>query len=272
MKLKNSVNAFKALYNKLDVDKYKKLTKKYVGKYYKQATSIAVVATLAIVCTATAITRQVNANEAAGVMITVSDVAAGHEPFSGNTFDVASISYNEMLDVTNETKQLTQLEKSEKQIEKILESRPQSRKEQAVIDQLTATTSSAPEVSSKPEESSQAPTTVPTVVTFADENGNYEYVGEFTLTAYCPCTICCGQWSNMTNPTTASGTTATAGRTIAADTSKFPFGTRLMINGQIYTVEDTGGAVVGNRIDIFFNSHQEALNFGLRTASVYIVK
>ncbi|MDE6026155.1 MAG: 3D domain-containing protein [Lachnospiraceae bacterium] len=271
MNLKNSVNAFKALYNKLDIDKCKKLTKKYVGKYYKQATSIAVVATLGIVCTATAITQKVNADSAAGVMISVSDVAAGHEPFSGNTFNIASISYNEMRTFNYETGQLAQLEKSEKQIEQILSSRQQSRKEQAAIDQLTATSSSEPEVSSKPEEST-TPVTAPTVVTFADENGTYEYVGEFTLTAYCPCTICCGQWSNMANPTTASGTTATAGRTIAADTSKFPFGTKLSINGQIYTVEDTGGAVVGNRIDIFFNSHQEALNFGLRTASVYIVK
>lgn len=76
----------------------------------------------------------------------------------------------------------------------------------------------------------------------------------------------------MENPTTASGTRATAGRTIAADTSVLPFGTKVMINGQIYTVEDTGGAIVGNRIDIFFNSHQDALEFGRRVATVYKVQ
>ena len=72
----------------------------------------------------------------------------------------------------------------------------------------------------------------------------------------------------MENPTTASGTTATAGRTIAAP-SNFAFGTQLVINGQVYTVEDRGSAITGNRIDVFFSSHAEALAFGRRSASVY---
>ena len=136
------------------------------------------------------------------------------------------------------------------------------------IDELTAQST---------EEATQTVTTTstynaPVVTTYADESGTYVSIGDFVLTAYCPCPICCGAYSNMSNPTTASGTTATAGRTIAADTSVLPFGTQVVINGQVYTVEDRGGAIQGNRIDIFFNSHQEALEFGRRVATVYVAQ
>ena len=76
----------------------------------------------------------------------------------------------------------------------------------------------------------------------------------YKITAYCPCSKCCGKSTGVT----ASGTRATAGRTVAAS-SKFAFGTKLNINGHIYTVEDRGGAISGNKIDIFVNSHSEAL-------------
>jgi len=91
------------------------------------------------------------------------------------------------------------------------------------------------------------------------------YIGQFVLTAYCPCAICCGK----TNGITASGKLATSNHTIATD-KRFSFGTQLIINGQVYTVEDRGGAIQGNRIDVFFNTHQEALNFGRKTADVYL--
>lgn len=93
----------------------------------------------------------------------------------------------------------------------------------------------------------------------------YEYIGTFETTGYCPCARCCGK----TNGITASGTLATANHTIAADTSVLPFGTQVVINGQVYTVEDRGGAIRGGRIDIFFASHQEALNYGRRRVDVY---
>lgn len=87
-----------------------------------------------------------------------------------------------------------------------------------------------------------------------------ESLGLFTLTAYCPCSLCCGKSDGIT----ASGTIATEGRTIAADTSILPFGTEVYINGQAYVVEDRGGAVKGNKLDIFFNDHEEALQFGVK--------
>ena len=86
--------------------------------------------------------------------------------------------------------------------------------------------------------------------------------GEFKVTAYCACSKCCGKWADGY---TASGTKATAGRTIAADTSILPFGTEVKIEGLgNYIVEDVGGAVKGNKLDIFFNSHEEALEFGVK--------
>ncbi len=88
----------------------------------------------------------------------------------------------------------------------------------------------------------------------------------YKITAYCPCSKCCGKTSGRT----ASGTTATAGRTVAAS-SKFAFGTKLNIGGHVYTVEDRGGAINGNKIDIFVNSHAEALAWGVRYLSVNVV-
>ena len=88
----------------------------------------------------------------------------------------------------------------------------------------------------------------------------------YKITAYCPCSKCCGKASGRT----ASGTKATAGRTVAAS-SKFAFGTKLNIGGHIYTVEDRGGAVTGNKIDIFVNSHAEALQWGVRYLPVSVV-
>lgn len=268
MRIRNCSKAFKALYRKVKSDRHVNAVKKYARKYYKQIGSVAVVTSLVAICAGTMITNASNKNVPVGVMMTVSDVAAGQKAFSGETFVVTAVTYNEMQNTIYDADQLAKLEKSEKQIEEILASRQQSKKEQVAVEQLTAQAAepvAAYMVASTETQQTSAP------VTYADENGTYELVGDFTLTAYCPCTICCGQWSNPSNPTTASGTTATAGRTIAADTSRFPFGTQLVINGQIYTVEDVGGAIQGNKIDIYFNTHQEAINFGRQSAQVYRV-
>lgn len=77
---------------------------------------------------------------------------------------------------------------------------------------------------------------------------------------------CCGK----TNGITASGTRATANRTVAAPRT-FAFGTQMVINGQTYTVEDRGGAITGNRIDIYMDSHSEALAWGVRYLNVEVL-
>ena len=90
----------------------------------------------------------------------------------------------------------------------------------------------------------------------------------YKVTAYCACSKCCGKYSSGY---TASGTKATAGRTVAASSS-FAFGTKLLINGKQYVVEDRGSAIKGNRIDMYFNSHSEALAWGVRYLPVEVVK
>lgn len=85
--------------------------------------------------------------------------------------------------------------------------------------------------------------------------------------AYCACVKCCGK----TNGITASGTKATAGRTIAAP-KNYAFGTKIEIAGMgTYVVEDRGGAITGNKIDIYFDSHAEALKFGRRNLQIKVL-
>lgn len=82
---------------------------------------------------------------------------------------------------------------------------------------------------------------------------------EFHVTAYCGCSYCSEGYG-----VTASGTTVTAGRTIAVDPDLIPLGSTVVINGHEYIAEDTGGAINGYDIDIYFESHQEALEFGVQ--------
>ena len=89
----------------------------------------------------------------------------------------------------------------------------------------------------------------------------------YKVTAYCSCAKCCGKTTGIT----ASGTRATAGRTIAAP-ARFAFGTKLSLNGKVYTVEDRGGAISGNKIDLYVSSHAEALAWGVRYLPVSVVK
>ena len=94
-------------------------------------------------------------------------------------------------------------------------------------------------------------------------------LGNFKLTAYCACSKCCGKWAGTP---TASGVMPKANRTIAVDTSVIPFGTKVIINGRTYVAEDTGSAIKGNRIDVYFDNHEAALQFGVKYADVFKIK
>lgn len=91
------------------------------------------------------------------------------------------------------------------------------------------------------------------------------YLGRYKITHYCACSSCCGEYTGLT----ASGTVATAGRTASAS-SEFEFGTKVEIDGNVYVVEDRGG-FSENTIDIFCDSHQEALEKGSYYTDVYII-
>lgn len=91
-----------------------------------------------------------------------------------------------------------------------------------------------------------------------------KYLGEYKITYYCSCMKCCGK----TNGITASGEKVQAGVTVAAP-KEFPFGTKLLINGHAYTVQDRGGAIKNKRIDIYCETHEEAIKNGVDYYDVY---
>lgn len=94
-------------------------------------------------------------------------------------------------------------------------------------------------------------------------------LGNYRITHYCQCSICCGPWANGV---TSTGATATTNRTIAVDPTQIPYGSKVVINGQVYVAEDCGGAIKGNRIDIYVGSHAEAEQRGLFYTEVYLLE
>ena len=97
---------------------------------------------------------------------------------------------------------------------------------------------------------------------------------KMVVTAYCPCKKCCGQ---NAQGITASGKPVShnKGRFVAADTSVLAFGKKLVIpgyhDGTPVEVLDTGSAIKGKRLDVYFSSHQKALEWGRRTVDVTVI-
>ena len=97
-----------------------------------------------------------------------------------------------------------------------------------------------------------------------------ESLGQVVTSGYCNCRICCGVWSG--GPT-ASGAYPTANHTIAVDASNpfVPIGTKVVMNGVEYTVEDTGAfARYGVQFDVYYDNHAAASAHGHQTWEAYI--
>ena len=97
-------------------------------------------------------------------------------------------------------------------------------------------------------------------------------LGKVWVTAYCPCSQCCGPYANGI---TASGKTARAKHTIAVDAYNpiVPMGTKVVIEGTVYTVEDTGNLNhYGNDFDIFYAKHNQTSQWGRRHVEAYIAE
>lgn len=71
---------------------------------------------------------------------------------------------------------------------------------------------------------------------------------------------------------TSTGSTAVTNRTIAVDPTVIPYGSKVVINGQVYIAEDCGGAIKNNRIDIYVGSHAEAEEKGVYETEVYLLE
>lgn len=93
-------------------------------------------------------------------------------------------------------------------------------------------------------------------------------LGTFKLTGYCPCYRCSEGWGR----TTSTGAVARSSHTIAVDPRVIPYGTKVMINGVVYTAEDRGGGVKGHHIDIFFDTHAQTRQIGTSYAEVFLVE
>ena len=103
----------------------------------------------------------------------------------------------------------------------------------------------------------------------ASADSSLRSLGNFIITHYCPCSICCGPWRDGI---TSTGATAVTNRTIAVDPTVIPYGSKVVINGQVYVAEDCGGAIKNNHIDIYVGSHAEAETKGVYETEVYLLE
>ena len=97
---------------------------------------------------------------------------------------------------------------------------------------------------------------------------NGKAMGNFKLTFYCACRSCSGGYGAGT----ATGTRCTEGRTIAVDPRVIPLGSKVYIEGfGDFIAEDTGGAIKGNKIDIYLSDHSRCYALGVTRANVYVM-
>ena len=120
----------------------------------------------------------------------------------------------------------------------------------------------------------------PEVLPFVQDTVDKIYLGEFVLTAYCPCEKCCGQYG-VNRPIDENGDLIVYGAygqrledgvSIATDPNVIGFNQEVYINGVVYKAHDTGGNIKGNQIDIYMADHDEAVEFGVQYADVYLIK
>lgn len=113
----------------------------------------------------------------------------------------------------------------------------------------------------------------PVVIEIPEPEPTMTFLGVFNCTAYSADYACCGKLpGDPAYGITASGTKATEGITIASDWDKLPVGTQVYIAGVgIRTVEDTGGAIKGDKIDLYFDEYKTAVNFGRQKLDVWIL-
>ena len=198
--------------------------------------------------------------------------------------EVYEAAYNELVQIESSIQNsesekaalLAQIESQEDEINRLLaqkyaeEAAAQAAAAQAEAVQATTTAITAQAQTVNTEGTSSGSSTQNSVTAQNDSSteskGNLTYLGNFKLTAYCSCAKCCGKWAANAG-VTASGAQCVEGVTIAM--AGVPFGTKLSINGHVYTVQDRGTAY--GHVDIYFSSHSAALAFGLQYADVYQV-
>ncbi len=125
------------------------------------------------------------------------------------------------------------------------------------------------EIKAEPEQS-EPNSTMNNLIDSSEQSGEWQTV-QMRVTAYCPCEKCCGKYSNGQ---TACGHKIRPGDAFVAADKEYSFGTEMVIagykNGEPVKVLDRGGAIRGNRLDVFFHSPEEALKWGVRYLDVKV--
>lgn len=170
---------------------------------------------------------------------------ASVEPSSDVTVGVAPESVTEETTVTEETLPAVVEETTSAEI-KIIEVVSETTSEETTEEETT--------------EAETEPETVP--------EENWESLGVFKVTAYCPCRKCNGNNRKVAR----DGTPLVPYWTIATDWKVIPKGTKVRIGDHIWEVHDTGNGIRGNRIDICYPTHQSALDWGIRKCEVFVFK
>ena len=100
-----------------------------------------------------------------------------------------------------------------------------------------------------------------------------EYI-ELIATAYCPCERCCGKWAQNRGSKVvgASGHELISGVSVAVDPAVFPYGTVFEVDDKRYIAHDCGGAIKGNKIDFYFDNHQQAVEFGKQIVKARVIE
>ncbi len=145
-------------------------------------------------------------------------------------------------------------------------------RDSSVLNESEAKTEPEPQI---PEEAQARPENATTLQS-DDSESNTEQPDEWEsiemrVTAYCPCPSCCGEYSDGI---TANGYEIQPDDTFVAADRRYPFGTEMLIpgysNSQPVKVLDRGGAIKGNRLDVFFATHEEALQWGVQYLDVNV--
>lgn len=124
--------------------------------------------------------------------------------------------------------------------------------------------------------------TTETVETEAEQNqADNSFQLDVKCTAYCSCSKCCGRYAKNRpldengKPIilTASGEKAKEGVTVGVDPKVIPLGSKIIIDGHEYTAQDTGNSkfVKNNVIDVYFDNHEEASEFGVQYFTATII-
>lgn len=272
-----------------EYDDYPREQKSF-GERAKTAVFGIVIAALVVAVGATFISRQFGSTDAYGRIVAAGelyDAPTYQEEFSPVSYEVihpelATSAVEEVITEAPESPEQTAAEADEERnqkamdsllkidrdyVQSLVEERKKYKTHQIVnVETPISTDPSIPINLAEGNVDYYAGTIAPAIFVNPAEVGA-EYLGNWKITAYCACVICCEKSDGIT----ASGAMVQANHTIAAP-KEFKFGTKMIVGGQLYVVEDRGGGIHGNRIDIYFNSHQEANNFGVRYMDVYVIR